>query len=146
MKILVMGAGAVDNYFGARLQQADEDVIFCARGENLRVLREKGLEIQSPRGDIAIRVKATDDPNEFASYDLILFCVKAYDTEAAARAVDGCLNAGGAVLTLQNGVENEARLGEILGKAAVMAAARSLLFRTVSRARRVCARYSARIP
>jgi len=79
MKILVMGAGAVGNYFGARLQQADEDVIFCARGENLRVLREKGLEIQSPRGDIAIRVKATDDPNEFASYDLILFCVKAYD-------------------------------------------------------------------
>ena len=61
MKILVMGAGAVGNYFGARLQQAGEDVIFCARGENLRVLREKGLEIQSPRGDIAIRVKATDD-------------------------------------------------------------------------------------
>ena len=109
MKILVMGAGAVGNYFGARLQEAGEDVIFCARGENLRVLREKGLEIQSPRGDVAIRVKATGDPREFAPYDLILFCVKAYHTEAAARAIDGCLNAGGAVLTLQNGVESEAR-------------------------------------
>src|SRR5216683_3656595 len=120
MKILVMGAGAVGNYFGARLQQAGEDVIFCARGQNLRILCEKGLEIQSPRGDVAIRVKATADPREFAPYDLILFCVKAYDTEAAARAIDGCLNAGGAVLTLQNGVESEARLCEILGKDSVM--------------------------
>src|SRR5216684_359317 len=120
LKILVMGAGAVGNYFGARLQQAGEDVIFCARGQNLRVLREKGLEIKSPRGDVAIRVKATADPREFAPYDLILFCVKAYDTEAAARAIDGCLSAGGAVLTLQNGVESEARLCEILGKDSVM--------------------------
>src|SRR5713226_4211873 len=116
MKILVMGAGAVGNYFGARLQEAGEDVIFCARGQNLRILCEKGLEIQSPRGDVARRVKATADPREFAPYDLILFCVEAYDTEAAARAIDGCLNAGGAVLTLQNGVESEARLCEILGK------------------------------
>jgi len=120
MKILVMGAGAVGNYFGARLQEAGEDVIFCARGQNLRVLREKGLEIQSPRGDVAIRVKATGDPREFAPYDLILFCVKAYDTETAARAIDGCLNAGGAALTLQNGVESEARLCEILGQDSVM--------------------------
>src|SRR3984893_6763843 len=113
MKILVMGAGAVGNYFGARLQQAGEDVIFCARGENLRVLSEKGLEIQRARGDIAIRVKATGDPNEFAPYDLILFCVKAYDTEAAARAIDGCLNAGGAVLPLHNGVVCDERPCEI---------------------------------
>src|SRR5260370_20601910 len=106
MKILVMGAGAVGNYFGARLQQAGEDVIFCARGQNLRGLREKGLEIQSPRGDVAIRVKATADPLEFAPYDLILFCVQAYDTEAAARAIDGVLNQGGVVLTLQNAGES----------------------------------------
>ncbi len=120
MKILVMGAGAVGNYFGARLQQAGEDIIFCARGENLSVLCEKGLEIQSPKGDVAIRVKATGDPRELAPYDLILFCVKAYDTEAAAQAIKGCLNPGGAVLTLQNGVESEARLCEILGKDSVM--------------------------
>src|SRR5229473_2670052 len=120
MKILVMGAGAIGNYFGARLQEAGEDVIFCARGENLRVLREKGLEIQSPRGDVAIRVKATADPREFAPYDLILFCVKAYDTEAAARAIEGCLKPGRAILTIQNGVENEANLAAVFGRDAVM--------------------------
>ena len=36
MKILVMGAGAIGAYFGARLHQAGEEVVFCARGRNLR--------------------------------------------------------------------------------------------------------------
>ena len=81
MKILVMGAGAVGAYFGARLRAAGEDVVLCARGENLRAIRERGLDITSIRGDLRIEVKATDTPREFAPYDLILFCVKAYDTD-----------------------------------------------------------------
>src|SRR5215469_14762108 len=120
MKILVMGAGAVGAYFGARLQQAGEDVVYCARGENLRAMREHGIDITSPRGDLKLKVTATDDPRQFAPYDLILFCVKVYDTEAAAAAIKGCLAQGGAIITLQNGVENEARLAELFGAGAVM--------------------------
>ncbi len=120
MKILIMGAGAVGAYFGARLQETGEDVVFCSRGENLRVLKERGLEVESPSGALALKVRATGEPRDFAPYELILFCVKAYDTEAAARALDGCLAAGGAILTLQNGVENEARLCQLFGKEAVM--------------------------
>ncbi len=120
MKILVMGAGAVGGYFGARLRAAGEDVVLCARGENLRAIRERGLDITSIRGDLRIEVTATDKPREFAPYDLILFCVKAYDTEAAAREISGCLSPGAVILTLQNGVENEAKLGEIFGREAVM--------------------------
>ncbi len=87
MKILVMGAGAVGGYFGARLQAAGEELVFCARGANLAALRERGLEVTSIRGDLRLpAVTATDNPREFAPYDLILFCVKAYDTEGAARA------------------------------------------------------------
>jgi len=120
MKILVMGAGAVGAYFGARLRAAGEDVVLCARGENLRVIRERGLDITSIRGDLRIEVKATDAPRDFAPYDLILFCVKAYDTDTAANAITRCLNPGGTILTLQNGVENEARLAAIFGRGAVM--------------------------
>src|SRR5260370_8166082 len=68
MKILVMGAGAVGNYFGARLQQAGEDVIFCARGENLSVLCEKGLEIQSPQTDFATPLNATPPPPDYTPH------------------------------------------------------------------------------
>ncbi|MGA2411409.1 MAG: 2-dehydropantoate 2-reductase, partial [Candidatus Binataceae bacterium] len=81
MKILIMGAGAVGAFYGARLQQAGEDVIFGARGENLRAMREHGLEVQSFKGDFKLPVKATDNPRDFAPYDLVLFAVKSYDTE-----------------------------------------------------------------
>lgn len=120
MKILVMGAGAVGAYFGARLQQAGEEVVFCARGENLRAIHQHGLKVQSFRGDAELSVRATDQPAEFTPYDLILFCVKTYDTEAAAGAIAGCLAPGGAILTVQNGVENEARLAELFGPESVM--------------------------
>jgi 2-dehydropantoate 2-reductase len=120
MKILVMGAGAVGAYFGARLQQAGEQMVFCARGEHLRALKDHGLKFTSYQGDFSIAVTATDDPRDFAPYDLILFCVKSYDSATAARTLEGCLNPGGAILTLQNGVENEAVLAEVFGREAVM--------------------------
>src|SRR5579859_5165025 len=116
MKILVMGAGAVGAYFGARLQQAGEQVIFCARGGNLHALKDRGLEFKSCDGDFSLAVTGTGDPREFAPYDLILFCVKSYDTASSADLLDGCLNPGGAILTLQNGVENETLLAERFGR------------------------------
>jgi 2-dehydropantoate 2-reductase len=120
MKILVMGAGAVGAYFGARLQQAGELVVFGARGENLRALRHAGLEFTSYQGNFSLAVTATDDPRAHAPFDLILFCVKSYDTAEAARTLAGCLNPDGAILTVQNGVENEMLLAEAFGRAAVM--------------------------
>jgi 2-dehydropantoate 2-reductase len=120
MKILVMGSGAVGAYYGARLQQAGEQVVFCARGDHLRALKYTGLEFTSCQGNFSIAVTATADPRDFAPYDLILFCVKSYDTAAAARTLDGCLVPGGAILTVQNGVENETLLAAVFGRDAVM--------------------------
>jgi 2-dehydropantoate 2-reductase len=121
MKILVMGAGTVGAYYGARLQQAGEKVVFCARGANLQKLAQSGLVITSIDGDLTLpKVTATDDPREHAFYDLILFCVKSYHTEDAARQIAECLHEGAAVLTLQNGVENETVLERILGPDTVM--------------------------
>src|SRR5215469_1169311 len=121
MKILVMGAGAVGAYFGARLAAAGEDVTLCARGKYLEAFRTCGIALKSIRGDLRLDpVRATNEPREFAPYDLILFCVKAYDTPEAARAIERCLAKGGAILTLQNGVENEQQLAEFFGREAVM--------------------------
>ncbi|MGH7933586.1 MAG: ketopantoate reductase family protein, partial [Candidatus Binataceae bacterium] len=120
MKILVMGAGAVGAYYGARLLQAGEDVVFCARGENLRALREHGLEVKSYKGDFSLKIKVTDRPPEFAPYELILFAVKSYDNEAAARQLEGCLAAGGVLMTIQNGVENEEELCHFFPREAVI--------------------------
>ncbi|HQI75797.1 MAG TPA: ketopantoate reductase family protein [Candidatus Latescibacteria bacterium] len=121
MKILVMGAGAIGAFFGARLKRAGEDVYFCARGENLRTLQTEGLSVKSPGDDFTVRGPATEDPKEYAPYDLVLLCVKSYDTIPAATQLVGCLNPGGAVMTLQNGVENEKVLREIFPAESVMA-------------------------
>ena len=83
-------------------------------------MREHGLAVKSIRGDLSVAVNATEGPRDFAPYDLTLFCVKAYDTDQAAAAMRGCLAEGGVILTLQNGVENEARLAEIFGRERVM--------------------------
>ena len=120
MKILVMGAGAVGAYYGARLQQSGEEVVLCARGTNLEALRRDGLKVQSYQGDFALPVTATADPREHAPYDLILFCVKSYDTQNAAHLLTGSLTPNGVILTVQNGVENEAQLRDVFGEAAVM--------------------------
>ncbi|HXN85766.1 MAG TPA: ketopantoate reductase family protein [Candidatus Binataceae bacterium] len=120
MKILVMGTGAIGAYFGARLQEVGEDVTFCARGKNLLALNERGLQIQSFRGDFQAPVRAIENPREAAPYALILFCVKVYDTDAATESLKECLAPGGAILTLQNGVESESRLIECFGVDAVL--------------------------
>jgi len=120
MKILVMGAGAIGAYYGAKLKRAGEDVYLCARGKHLRALKTRGLVLKGSGEEIVLRIPATDNPSEFAPYDLVLFCVKSYDTISAADQLRGCLSPGGIVMTLQNGVENEAKLAAIFGRAAVM--------------------------
>lgn len=121
MKILVMGVGAVGAFFGARLKRAGEDVYFCARGENLRALQAHGLSVKSPGDDFTVHAPSAEEPQEHAPYDLVLFCVKSYDTLPAAKQLAGCLGAGGAVMTLQNGVENEKALRELFPAESVMA-------------------------
>lgn len=120
MKILVMGAGAIGAFYGAWLQKAGEDVYYCARGDHLRAMNERGLEVRSIDGDFTLEVKASANPKQFAPYDLVLFCVKSYDTIPAARQLEGCLAPGGVLLTLQNGVENEAALCTIFARESVM--------------------------
>ena len=120
MKILVMGAGAVGAYFGARLHAIGEQVVFCARGAHLRALQARGLLMKGGDHEVSVKIPATGNPSEFAPYDLVLFCVKSYDTISAARQLEQCLAPNGIVMTLQNGVENEAALCTLFSRESVM--------------------------
>ena len=51
MKVAIVGAGGVGGYFGGRLAQAGEDVVFIARGEHLRAITSRGLRVESISGD-----------------------------------------------------------------------------------------------
>jgi 2-dehydropantoate 2-reductase len=83
-----MGTGGVGGYFGGRLAEGGEDVTFIARGAHLAAIRDRGLRIESARGDVVIKpTAATDDPGQVGPVDIVLFCVKLWDVEAAARSV-----------------------------------------------------------
>jgi 2-dehydropantoate 2-reductase len=122
MRICVFGAGGLGGYFGGRLAVAGADVTLIARGAHLAALREDGLRVRSVMGDFEARVAATDDPAEVGPVDMVLFTVKSYDTDAAARSLRPMLRQGNgqvpatAVVSLQNGVDNEERIAAAIGR------------------------------
>ena len=120
MKVAVMGAGAVGGYFGGLLAKGGAEVTFIARGKHLEALRSKGLVVKSYKGDFSILIKATGDPKEVGQVDLILFCVKSYDTETAIRQALPMVGEETVVLSLQNGVDNEERIAAIVGEGKVL--------------------------
>ena len=121
MRIVIMGAGGIGGYFGARLAAAGNDVAFIARGAHLAAMRANGLVVRSTRGDLHLTdITATDDPNTLARADLVLIGVKLWDTEAAATAVKPLVRPCTAVVSFQNGIEKDDVLARILGREAVI--------------------------
>ncbi|HEV8572287.1 MAG TPA: 2-dehydropantoate 2-reductase [Actinomycetota bacterium] len=121
MRIAVFGAGGVGGYLGARLAQAGEDVVFIARGEHLRAIREHGLRLESIAGDALIQpAEATDDPSEISPVDAVIVATKTWDLPAAAKAMRPLVGPQTAVVPVLNGVEAPAILTESLGPEPVL--------------------------
>jgi 2-dehydropantoate 2-reductase len=83
MRILIVGAGAVGGYFGARLAEAGRDVTFLVRASRAEQLLRDGLSIISAHGDVVLTPKLISAGEIDGRYDLILLSVKAYALEAA---------------------------------------------------------------
>jgi 2-dehydropantoate 2-reductase len=116
MKVAVFGAGAVGGYLGACLARGGAEVSFIARGAHLEAMREHGLTLVSPAGERwTIAVRATDDPGEVGPVDVVLFLVKSYDTEEAARRLPALLSDDTVVISLQNGIDNEPKIAAVVG-------------------------------
>jgi 2-dehydropantoate 2-reductase len=121
MKIAIMATGGVGGYFGARLTAAGEDVHSIARGQHLAALRANGLVLKSANGDLHLQsVSATDDPASIGKVDIVIFAVKQYDTESAAKLMKPAIGADTAAITLQNGMDKDERLRALLGHGHVM--------------------------
>jgi 2-dehydropantoate 2-reductase len=123
MRIAVYGAGGVGGYFGGRLALAGAEVHFIARGAHLQALRERGLTVHSVKGDFQVPAPATDEPADVGPCDFVLFCVKTFDTDAAATRLGPLIGDETAVVSLQNGVESEDKLASALGAEHVMGGA-----------------------
>ena len=116
MKILIMGTGGVGGYYGGLLAKNGNEVTFIARGEHLTAMQQNGLKVKSVHGDFEVSpADATDDPANVGPVDLILFCVKTYNTDDAAQAIRPAVGPQTVVISLQNGIDAAGRIGQIIG-------------------------------
>ena len=121
MRILVVGAGAIGGYFGARLLAAGRDVTFLVRPRRAAQLAKTGLVVKSRKGDLALPSPPTVTAEAIeAPFDLVLVSCKAFDLAAAMESFAPAVGPATAILPLLNGMGHLDALAARFGKAAVM--------------------------
>jgi 2-dehydropantoate 2-reductase len=114
MKCAVMGAGAVGAYYGGMLARAGHEVVLIARPAHVQAMQADGLRLQTQAFDERVRVQASTGADAVQGADVVLFCVKSNDTEAAGAQMRPHLSTHTQVWSLQNGVDNAERLAAVL--------------------------------
>ena len=116
MRLLVVGAGGVGGYFGARLARAGEDVTLLARGAHLMAIQQHGLRIRSTiEGEYATTPAAVEHPRGLPPADAVLICVKSFDTDEALDLCGPAVGIDTVVMSLQNGIEAPERIDARFG-------------------------------
>jgi len=105
-RVAVMGAGAVGSYFGGMLARAGVSVTLIGRRDHLEAIRRDRLFLDTVTFQERVAVEASTDPAAVAGADVVLFCVKGVNNEAASRSIARHLAANAIVVSLQNGVDN----------------------------------------
>lgn len=123
MKLAVFGTGGVGGYFGGRLALAGVDVHLIARGPHLDALHAHGLRVTSTKGDFHVALPASEDPSDVGPCDYVLFSVKSFDTDAAAAQLGPLIGDRTAVISFQNGIDNEEKIARAVGPEHLMGGA-----------------------
>lgn len=118
MRLLVLGAGALGLIFGGRAAEAGHDVAFLCRAATAARLREHGLRVRSPFGDIAREARVLDRAEP--GFDAVLLACKAYDLDGALEAMAPAMTGDAVVLPVLNGIAHIERLCEAFGAARVL--------------------------
>jgi 2-dehydropantoate 2-reductase len=124
MRILVVGAGGIGGYFGGRLAAAGRDVTFLVRPKRAELLRQKGLIIRSPKGNLHLadpRLVTADALKE--TFDLVLLGCKAYDLDDAMASFAPAVGPQTMILPTLNGMRHLERLETRFGAEAVLGGA-----------------------
>jgi 2-dehydropantoate 2-reductase len=103
------------------LARAGVPVTLIGRAEHMEAIAREGLRLQHLRFEERVRPATTTDISTVGSAKLVLFCVKTLDTETAAAAIQPHLSADSTVISLQNGVDNVARIHSATGLQAIPA-------------------------
>jgi len=119
MRLLVVGAGSTGGYFGGRLVQAGRDVTFLVRPGRAARLRETGLQILSPHGDVTVVPTLVTAGGITGPFDAVLLTVKAFSLDAALDDLAPAVGPETMILPVLNGMQHMDRLTARFGEAAV---------------------------
>jgi 2-dehydropantoate 2-reductase len=120
MRILIVGAGSTGGYFGGRLAAAGRDVTFLVRPARAARLRETGLEIVSPHGDLTLAPKLVTAAEISGPFDAILLTVKGYALDAALDDLAAAVGPETMILPVLNGMKHMETLEARFGRGAVV--------------------------
>jgi 2-dehydropantoate 2-reductase len=120
VKVLVLGAGAIGAYFGARLLEAGVDTTFLVRPRREAQLRQ-GLSVRSPKGDIRLPAPPTVTADRLRKgFGLILLSCKAYDLAGAIESLAPAVGPETAILPLLNGMRHLDALKDRFGAGPIL--------------------------
>lgn len=116
MKITIVGPGAMGCLFAAFLARTKEDVWLLDKNpQRANKIKEDGIKIEG-LSNFQVKVNATANPEEIGATDLVIICVKSYDTEQAIKTAKSLMGEQTSVLTLQNGIGNIQIIAEAIGQ------------------------------
>ncbi len=104
MKFLIVGAGAIGAYLGARMARAGLDVTLFARGPHLKAMQEIGVQVKSAEGDFEARPRIVGLLEEAGAADVVFLGVKAHSLPQLAPQLKPVLGPETTVVSTQNGI------------------------------------------
>ena len=104
MKFLIVGAGAIGAYLGARMARAGLDVTLFARGPHLKAMQENGVQVKSAEGDFEARPRIVRSLEEVGAADVVFLGVKAHSLPQLAPQLKPVLGPETTIVSTQNGI------------------------------------------
>lgn len=121
MNIVIIGAGALGVYYGARWQESGQHVQFLVRERRARQIAEEGLYVTSPHGNYLFHeIDYTENVEDIENPDLILLSVKGHHLEGTLPALTYLVEKGAKILPILNGLEHIHILQQTFGEEAVI--------------------------
>ena len=104
MRICIFGAGAVGSHFAVRLAQAGHEIACVMRGPHLKAVQANGLTLRVGNGETKAKVRASDDPADLGSQDVVISTLKATSVASLAAGLKPLLRENTPVVFAQNGI------------------------------------------
>jgi len=116
MKIVIVGPGAIGCLLAAFLSKAKQDLwILDYNKDRAAKINQAGISLTGISGEWLSKPKVSADIKDIGIADLLIICVKSYDTKAAITRAKALAGENTSVLTLQNGIGNIEIISEVIG-------------------------------